>query len=137
MSSRVRDLGGRLSNYMSSILERLWRLGKAAINSGTGSRDVEEELSQWEEELKKSREKKQSAPGNKGTDSKELREAFEVLGVPFGSDYEICKKAHLELVRECHSDKYAESDEKSKTADEALQIVNPAFDLVKKHYGKI
>lgn len=128
---------------MSTILGRLARIIKATYYHGKIG--LEGELENWEEELKKQdeekgRNKKSSYSNDRRTFSEnystELILAFKSLRVPEGSDFKTCKKAYRKLMAKFHSDKWQSNpDLKKRTAaKEASQLINSAYDVIKKHY---
>ncbi len=62
-------------------------------------------------------------------------DAFEVLGLPYGTPFEEVKKTYRALMRENHPDKHAGDPEKEKLATEKTQALTAAYELICQHYG--
>ena len=60
---------------------------------------------------------------------------YEVLGVSEGASEEEIKKAYKELVKKYHPDRY-QNNPLSDLAEEKLQEINEAYDMLMKGSGK-
>jgi len=60
----------------------------------------------------------------------ELREDFEILGVPFGANEEICKTAYKNLLKTHHPDKHAGHAGNYKKATAKTAKINAAWDRI-------
>ena len=63
-------------------------------------------------------------------------EAFERLGLPYGTPWEEVKKTYRRLMREWHPDKHGESPEAEAQATRRTQEITSAYELIAQHYGK-
>jgi len=64
-------------------------------------------------------------------------EAFQTLGVPYGTPFEEVKKVYRTQMREWHPDKHANDPEKEKIATQKTQEITAAYEIISKHYGMI
>lgn len=62
-------------------------------------------------------------------------DAFEKLGLPYGTPFEEVKKTYRSLMREWHPDKHAGDPELEKKATEKTQELTAAYELICQHYG--
>lgn len=119
---------------MSSIFGRLWRIGKAYVQSHPEK--LEEEVRKWEEEIRKQEKTKNS--GHKAARQsgiEDIADAFRTLEVEIGADYEICHKAYRRLAQKYHPDQWHDP-EKEEIAKKLFQLISEAFTRIKKIYGK-
>lgn len=65
-----------------------------------------------------------------------LREAYQALEVPYGSDWDTIKASYRKLIRLYHPDKHAGDEKKQASATKVMQKLNEAYDLLKKHHGQ-
>ena len=63
-------------------------------------------------------------------------EAFETLGLPYGTPFEEVKRVYRRLMRENHPDKHSGSPEEEKQATQKTQELTAAYELICDHYGK-
>ena len=63
-------------------------------------------------------------------------EAFDELGLPYGTPFEDVKKKYRQLMREYHPDRHSESPEAERAATQKTQQLTAAYELIEKHYGK-
>jgi DnaJ-domain-containing protein 1 len=66
----------------------------------------------------------------------ELRRAYAVLEVPFGSDFATVRKSYRALMRKYHPDRHAGSPEKQKSATELAQKLTQAYELIEQKIRK-
>jgi len=66
----------------------------------------------------------------------ELHQAFEALGLSYGTPYETVRLQYKKLLMQHHPDRHAHDPEALKKATEKAQKLNQAFQRIKKHYGK-
>lgn len=62
--------------------------------------------------------------------------AFECLGLPYGTPFEEVKKKYRQLMREYHPDRHTESPEAERAATQKTQEITAAYELIAQHYGK-
>jgi len=62
----------------------------------------------------------------------ELRPDFDLLGLPFGADYETCKIAYKNLLKIHHPDHHAGHEGNYKKATEKSAKINAAWDRIEK-----
>lgn len=62
-------------------------------------------------------------------------DAFEVLGLPYGTPFEEVKKTYRQLMREWHPDRHAKDAEQEKFATQKTQELTAAYETICKHYG--
>ncbi len=120
---------------LSSVLDRLWRAGKATAFGDRAK--IEEEVANWEDDLARrgrDNQRRQRTPASLGY-SKELQDAFAALEVPIGSDWETSHRAFRRMAQKYHPDKW-HNDPKREVAEELFNKINQAFDLIKAHHGK-
>lgn len=122
---------------MASILGRLYRIGRAYIQSNPDK--LEEELKQWEEEIAREQGRKNyrrtADPKRREAGAAGLADAFEALEVAVGADFETCKKAYRKLAKKYHPDKWQDLEKKN-LAEKLWQQINAAFERIKKFYGQ-
>ncbi len=63
-----------------------------------------------------------------------LRKDYETLGIPFGSDYAVVKKAYREQLRMHHPDLHAGDPQKQKNATDITQRITLAFRRIKEFH---
>ena len=63
-------------------------------------------------------------------------DAFDQLGLPYGTPFEEVKKKYRQLMREYHPDRHSESREAEQAATQKTQQITAAYELIEKHYGK-
>ena len=71
-------------------------------------------------------------PSGKKRVPEELQKDFECLGIPFGSNEEICKAAYKKLLKIHHPDRHAGHEGNLKKATEKSAKINAAFDRIEK-----
>ena len=62
--------------------------------------------------------------------------AFETLGLPYGTPFEEVKRTYRQLMREYHPDRHTGSPEAERIATQKTQEITAAYELISKHYGK-
>lgn len=119
-----------------SILNRLWKIGKAYWQSDSGA--LNEEFREWEEEIKKRGRAKTKRGRRKKTRQsgyKDIAWAFQALGVDADVDFETCRRAYRKLAQKYHPDKWHNSEKREK-AEELFKLIGKAFSQIKNFYGK-
>lgn len=61
----------------------------------------------------------------------ELRKDYRKIGVPFGSSFEVVRKAYRDLMRTHHPDLFAEDEHQSNRATSMSQDINESFQRIK------
>jgi len=75
---------------------------------------------------------KRETPTGRKLPPEELRADFDLLGVPFGADEEICKIAYKKLLKIHHPDRHASHEGNYKKATEKSTKINAAWDRIDK-----
>jgi hypothetical protein len=65
----------------------------------------------------------------------ELRQLYEVLGIPQGASEAELRRAYRELVKKWHPDRFAQNPLLHKKAEEKLKQINQAYELLLQHGG--
>ncbi len=61
---------------------------------------------------------------------------YGILGIKPGVTWEEVNAAYRNMVRFWHPDNYASNEKKQEYAQEQMKLVNDAFDMLKKYYGR-
>ena len=63
-------------------------------------------------------------------------DAFDTLGLPYGTPWEDVKKTYRRLMRQYHPDRHSETPESERRATMKTQEITTAYELIQQHYGK-
>ena len=115
------------------LKERLFRRkGKGDAGGAFRSRRFEGDKSSGEERARR-KEKRRQEPESMGPSEQFLKD-LAAFNLKPPSSLEEVKKARNREIKKYHSDRFMNDPEKLETSKEIMQILNSAFDRLKKHY---
>lgn len=115
-----------------SVISRLWRIGKAYIQSHPEA--LEKELKAWEEKIRKQEKiKNDQQRTTQKSGVEDIADAFRALEVEVGADFETCHRAYWHLAKKYHPDQW-QDPEKQEIASKLFQLINEAYARIKQYY---
>jgi DnaJ-domain-containing protein 1 len=76
------------------------------------------------------------SPPPRPSSSEEIRRAYAALEVKAGADFLTVRKSYRTLMRKYHPDRYGQTPEKQKAANELAAKLTHAYDVLEKHLRK-